>query len=298
MDYTCRMIFSMTGFARNEVENGQRKCVVEIRSVNHRFLDINVRIPSRDFELEKKIKNMVAAKLVRGSVELSVTFSDMDNGKGNLVLDREMVRQYLAAAEEVKENFTVYGEADLPTILGMKDVFKYEEPETDFEERWALMETAIGGGLEKLLAMRMEEGRNLKEDIAGRLDSIEENADLIMKTSRDMEKKIAEKIRSRITEMFSGLDIDEARLLMEAAILADRCDITEELIRLKSHIEQAGKLLQDGGCAGRKLEFMVQEMNREANTIGSKSGIYEISHEVVEIKSSLEKIREQAANIE
>lgn len=288
----------MTGFARNEIENGQRKCVVEIRSVNHRFLDINVRIPSRDFMLEKKIKKMISARIARGAVELSVTFNDMANGRGNLALDREMVRQYLEAAEEIKNNFSVYGDADLPTIFSMKDIFKYEEPETDLEERWELMEKAINGVLEKLLEMRMEEGRNLKEDIAGRLDSIEKSAGSIMKISRGMEKEVAEKIRSRIAEMFSGLDIDEERALMEAAILADRCDISEEIIRLQSHIEQARKLLRDGGCAGRKLEFIVQEMNRESNTIGSKSGIYEISSEVVEVKSSLEKIREQAANIE
>ncbi len=292
------MISSMTGYARAETENAERKCVVEIRSVNHRFLDINTRIGSKDFVLEKAIKDTASQRLARGSIEISISLNDAENGKRHLVADDEMIKQYLAAAKSITDKHPVYGEVDLLTLLSLKDIFKYEEPEDNREERITLITETLDKALDMLLEMRKAEGENLKDDILSRLKGIEDSTAKILKT-RDREgKEIANKVRAKIVEMFADVDVDEQRVLTEAAIMADRSDIAEEATRLESHIKQARKLLTVGGVAGRKMEFMVQEMNREVNTIGSKSNIFGINSEVVEMKSNMEKIREQAANIE
>ena len=292
------MILSMTGFARAESDNEKLKCVVEIRSVNHRFLDISVRLPSRSFEQIKAIKDLVCTKLSRGSIEVTVTLGESENNMKKLVIDEDLIKQYLAGAKLIVSKFQVYGEIDLPTLFSMKDIFKYEEVEDDPEGRWLLIEKTVNEALEKLVQMRRAEGEALEKDILSKLDIIEECSKTIIKTKDLQKKEVTEKMRTRLEELFADFKADEQRVITEAAILADRSDISEEVTRLKCHIDQTRELVNNHGPNGRKLEFILQEMNRETNTIGSKSTLFNISTEVIEIKSSLEKIREQAANIE
>ncbi|MDH5543285.1 MAG: YicC family protein [Nitrospinota bacterium] len=292
------MILSMTGFARTESENEKLKCVVEIRSVNHRFLDISVRLPSKSFEHIKAIKDLVSAKISRGSVEITVSLGESENNQKRLVIDENLVTQYMAGAKSIVSKFQVYGEIDLPTLFSMKDIFKYEETEDDAEGRWQLIQKTVNGALEKLVEMRRVEGDALEKDILSQLDIIEKCAESIIKTKDIQKKEVTEKLRARLEELFADFKADEQRVITEAAILADRSDISEEIIRLRSHIDQTRELVKNHGPNGRKLEFILQEMNRETNTVGSKSTLFNISTDVIEIKSCLEKIREQAANIE
>ncbi len=292
------MIRSMTGFARAEAARETKKCTVEIRSVNHRFLEYSIRMPSKDYELERRIKDAFAGKVARGYVEVAVTFSNGDDTKKKLTLDEEMVRQFLAAAETLKGKYGVAGQPDLSTILALKDIFKYEEEAADLEARWRLIEEALAKAIAQLVAMRGAEGTALKNDLLEKLAAIETSAARIMQLREGQEKETAARIAGRMAELLQGYEADPQRVLMEAALLAERSDISEETTRLGSHIEQMRKLLAGGGQVGRKVEFMLQELNREANTMSSKSTLFDISREVVEIKSNIEKIREQAANIE
>lgn len=291
------MVNSMTGFARAEAAGNGKKCVVELRSVNHRFLEFNLRIPSKDFELEKRIKGAFEGKVSRGYVEVSVTFSNGGETKKRLCLDEEMARQFITAARALQSKFGVTGEPDLASILSLKDIFKYEEEAEDAEARWALIRGALETSVTGLLAMRRKEGESLLKDITEKLDMVEASSARVLATRQGQEKTVLEKLRARITEM-AGVETDPARIVTEAALLAERSDISEEVTRLRCHIAQMREMLASGGPIGRKMEFILQEMNREANTISSKSTVYDISREVVEIKSNLEKMREQAANIE
>jgi uncharacterized protein (TIGR00255 family) len=287
----------MTGFARAESENGKQKCTVEIRSVNHRFLDINVRIPSKNFDLIKQIKDIVSGKISRGSIEITVSLSANGENPKKIVVDDEIVKQYLEGSKSITANFPIYGELELNTLMTMKDIFKYEEDE-DIGDQGKLIQKTVDEALEKLIEMRSAEGSALQKDVLERLDGVEVSAEKISEIRREQADNIAGKLKTKLEEVFANFKIDDQRVLAEAAIFADRSDISEEITRLESHIVQVRELISNGGNAGRKLEFILQEMNREANTIGSKCSIYNISQEVVEIKSNLEKIREQAANIE
>lgn len=292
------MIHSMTGFARSEAESGGKTCVVELRSVNHRFLEFNIRIPSKDFELQNRIKGAFGGKVFRGYIEASVTFNNGGENKKRLALDEDMARQFIAAAEVLRGKFGVAGTPDLSAILSLDGIFKYEEEAEDPEARWELIRSALAPALEGLLAMRRKEGESLAADLAEKLDLIEESSKRVLALRKGQEKDIVPKLKAKIAEMAAGTEADPNRIITEAALLAERSDISEETTRMGCHIAQMRELLAAGGAVGRKVEFILQEMNREANTISSKSTAYDISREVVEIKSNLEKMREQAANIE
>jgi uncharacterized protein (TIGR00255 family) len=291
------MIKSMTGFARAEAANGTKKCVVEVRTVNHRFLELNLRMPMKDLELERRVKKLLEGKVSRGYAEITITVSDNDTVKRKLTLDEDLVKQFLSAAEVLKKKYAIVGDPDIANVLQLKDIFKFEESPTDLEERWALIKGVLETTLDNLVAMRVAEGGALRQDVVNRLDSIDASAARISEARKGQEGDILEKYKKKIEEL-AGTEIDPQRALAEAAILAERSDISEEIVRLECHMRQMRELLAAGGLAGRKMEFITQEINREANTIGSKSVLYDISREVVEIKSNLEKIREQTANIE
>jgi uncharacterized protein (TIGR00255 family) len=291
------MIKSMTGFARAEETNGSKKCVVEARTVNHRFLELNLRMPAKDLELERRVRKVLEGKISRGYAEITITVSDNDTVKKKLTLDEELVKQFLSASEILKKKYSVVGEPDMASILALRDIFKFEEDASNLEERWELIKPALESALDSLVAMRAAEGSALKKDVVARLDSIEGSAARITETRKRQEGDILEKYRKKIEEV-AGTEMDPQRGMIEAAVLAERSDISEEIVRMECHMKQMRELLEPGGLAGRKMEFITQEINREANTIGSKSVLYDISREVVEIKSNLEKIREQTANIE
>ncbi|MBI5178834.1 MAG: YicC family protein [Nitrospinae bacterium] len=292
------MVRSMTGFARAESTAANRKCVVEIRTVNNRFLEFNVRMPAKDLEIEKRVKKSFAEKVTRGYVEISITVSDGEGVKRKLALDEDLAGQFIKAAKTLKDKYGIGGEPDLASLLSLKDIFRYEEDETNLEERWELIRGALAPAVEALVAMRSAEGSALEKDLLEKLSDIEASAANIIESRRGQEKEIVKKFRERLEELTAGIEADPQRIMQEAGVMAERSDISEEIIRLQCHITQLRELLAKGGAMGRKVEFIVQEMNREANTIGSKSTLFDISREVVEIKSNLEKLREQAANVE
>ncbi len=254
-----QVVRSMTGFARAEALNGQKKCVVELRTVNHRFLEFNLRMPSKDMDMEKKIKQLFTDRLTRGYVEITVTMGDGNGSKRKLALDEEMAGQFLNIAKTLKEKYGVTGEPDMASILSLKDIFKYEEEETDQEERWNLIKPALNKAIQGLVEMREMEGLALKNDIVEKLVAIEASAASIVAARKKQETDIVGKLKARLEELTSGIEADPQRVLMEAAVLAERSDISEEVIRLGCHIKQLVGLLEKGGAIGRKVEFMVQE---------------------------------------
>jgi uncharacterized protein (TIGR00255 family) len=292
------MIKSMTGYGRGEWQGDGRKLEVEIKSVNHRYCDISLRLPRKLNPLETQARNFLRQRLSRGRIEVFVQVDESALAEQKLELDLNVARDYFLGLKALQENLGIPGEVRLETLAGFRDIFARKETEPDLEKEWEYLRTALEGALAGLEAMRRDEGLKLKEDFLVRLSAlekmvreIEEKAPLALRASRD-------RLAQRVQELSGGLGIDEARLAQEVAFLAERSDITEELVRLRSHLAQYREMLTSPEPAGRKLEFLLQEINREANTIGSKANDAGISHVVVEIKSELEKLREQIQNVE
>lgn len=289
----------MTGYGRSEQHNGHFTCRAEIRSVNNRFIEINIRLPKYLAALELPIKKLIKSKCARGSFDLFLNMEKNDDSSADLEVKPNlgMASQYFKAFKQIKEELGLAGEIPIEALLDMKDIIKTEPPTVDESQESMILET-VEAALSSLIEMRREEGENLQTDLAGRLKGIRQLTESI----RERQPVVLEEYRSRLQEkiktLTEGIELDETRLAQETALLADRCDISEEITRLGSHLEQFNNLFQKEGALGRKLEFITQEINRETNTIGSKSVDYQISQDVIEIKSLLEKIREQLQNIE
>lgn len=292
------MIKSMTGFGRGEYEDNGLQATVEIRSVNHRFREITVRMPRIYLQLEEKIKKMVEEKVVRGHLDIFVKIEDNREKKRNIKLDKELVLAYYNCLREMAKMLDIEHQLDLVRFSQFPDLLIVEENEESLDEVWKVVQASLGDCLEQLLEMRTREGVKLQEDFMCRRDSIYHYLEDI----KEREPQLGEELRSRLQEKLQQLleehEIDEARLANEVVLFAERTSITEEIVRLASHLDQLKKILQTGEPVGRRLEFLIQEMNREINTIGSKASDLVISPLVVEIKSEIEKMREQAQNIE
>jgi len=293
------MLNSMTGYGRSEQHNGHFACKAEIRSVNNRFIEINVRLPKYLAALELPIKKLIKSKCARGSFDLFLNLEKNDDSSADLEVKPNlgMASQYFKAFKQIKEELGLAGEIPIEALLDMKDIIKMEPLTVDESQESMILET-VAAALSSLIEMRREEGENLQTDLAGRLKGIRQ----LTETIRERQPVVLEEYRNRLQEkiktLTEGMELDETRLAQETALLADRCDISEEITRLGSHLEQFNNLFQKEGALGRKLEFITQEINRETNTIGSKSVDYQISQNVIEIKSLLEKVREQLQNIE
>lgn len=293
------MLRSMTGYGRSEMKEGNLSYKVEARSVNNRFIEINTRIPKTLLMIEQPIKKLVKSYCSRGSFDISVTL-EKNNGlatdidvKPNLAL----VTQYVDALNQIKNQFKMVGEVDVNSILPLRDIFKYEQIEVSSPGNESVLKT-VEEALTALVQMRDEEGRNLQADILGRIEAMEILARSIKTRQPVILQEYLGRLRDRIRQLNQGLDIDPTRLAQETAIMADRCDVSEETTRLESHFQQFRSLLDEKESQGRKLEFLLQEINRETNTIGSKTADIQVSQWVIEIKCILEKIREQLQNIE
>tara|TARA_B100000315_G_scaffold146021_1_gene134876 strand:- start:167 stop:1042 length:876 start_codon:yes stop_codon:yes gene_type:complete len=291
------MVQSMTGYSRSEMKNEEMVCVIETRSVNNRFLDISVRLPRKLMEIELKIKKKVKEKFSRGSMEINVSFNN-EKKEANLTTDLEMANVYKKILEELRTSLGVKQEIDLKDLLQFKEIIKYEPPEENIDELWEMIKKNLDVALKKLQETRFLEGTALLEDILNRIKSILEKVECIKGQQPMILENYKKKLAERLTKLLEGQKIDENRLLQEAAILADRSDISEEIVRLESHLKQFVILTKGDEAIGRQLEFLNQEMLREANTITSKASDYKVSQSVVEIKAELEKIREQIQNIE
>ncbi len=291
------MVQSMTGYSRSEMKNGEMECVIETRSVNNRFLDISVRLPRKLMEIELKIKKKTKEKFSRGSVEINISFNN-EKKETNLTANLEIANVYKKILEELRTSLDMKQEIDLKDLLQFREIIKYEPPEENVDELWEMIEKNLDVALKKLQETRLLEGTVLLKDILNRIKSILEKVEYIKNQQPMILENYKKKLAERLSKLLEGQKIDEVRLLQEAAILADRSDISEEIVRLESHLKQFVILTKGHEAVGRQLEFLNQEMLREANTITSKANDYKVSQLVVQIKAELEKIREQIQNIE
>ncbi len=294
------MIKSMTGFGRGEYTDGKRNIIVEIRAVNHRYSDITIKMPRRYSFAEDKIKNAVKDVARRGKIEVSVMVENITEDDTRIKLNTMVARQYYENLNELKKEFDLPGEVTLQFLSGLPDVMKAIPDVEDEEEISKCLENSTKIAAEKLDEMRIVEGKKLAEDLIKRGEIIREQLIKIEKRSPKVIETYVEKLKNRIKELIgNNAAIPEDRILLEAAVFADKCSITEELVRLDSHIIQLKTIITNSNQPdGKKLDFLIQEMNREANTIGSKANDMEITNIMLEIKSEIEKIREQVQNIE
>jgi len=294
------MTNSMTGYGKAEGVVAGRKFTVEMKSVNHRFLEISLRMPQILFSLEAEIKRRMGEKFSRGKIDVAIRSdgSGAAEGETRLALNLPLVRNYHALLTQLQEELNIKEEITLSTIIGLRDVFMPVETVEEAADLWGEFSPILAEAIGNLSAMREKEGASLMLDLRDRLglisDSLEGIAGRVPSVVLDYQKRLTERIR----ELLAGVELDEFRLLQEVAIMAEKSDITEEIVRFRSHAEQFSGLLLGGDAAGRKIDFLLQEMGREINTIGSKSGDVGIARLVVEIKSELAKLREQAQNIE
>lgn len=293
------MIRSMTGYGRSDVRDAAGSFAIEMRSVNNRYLDVQIKLPRSLNALEPRIKKSVQDGFSRGRIDVFITRSSGESTPFKFSVDFERAEQYIGVLRELKARFSLPGEVDLSLINALPDIIGKEEVTEDMESVWTLLSAGIGQAVASLRTMREQEGESLAGDIAGRLKAIDE----LVSAIRIRTPQVVEQARSRMTEALERIlkeQPDPARVAQEIALLAERTDVTEEITRLGSHGGQFLALLRGTGRepVGRKLDFLIQEMGREVNTIASKALDAEISLQVVTIKAELEKIREQVQNIE
>ncbi len=293
------MIRSMTGFGRAEVERNGRVLVAEVRSVNHRFLDMSLRLP-RGLQLhEDKLRAHLQEMLSRGKINLTVSWKGAREEGGILSVDMDLARRYVDILQEMRSEFGFREPVTLPQITSLPDVFRWSEPDLDAEESWLLLREGVDRAVKDMIAMREGEGEALAREFTSRLERMRAAVASVEARAPERVREAKEKLHQRVSELLKGeAEIDEDRILIEAAMQADRMDCTEECVRLRSHIDQFEVMMREGGAVGRKFNFLTQEMNREANTIGSKANDMSISRDSIQLKEEIEIVREQVQNIE
>lgn len=289
----------MTGFGRSEKQNGIFTCKTEIRSVNNRFIEINTRLPKYLAALELPIKKLIKSRCARGSFDLFLNLEKSDDSGADLEIKPNLglATQYFEAFKQIRDKLGLAGNMPIEALLGLKDIIKTEPLKLDASQETMVLDT-VEDALSALIDMRQEEGANLQKDLAGRLQGIQQLTQSIQERQPIVLEEYRKRLKDKLKTLTEGMELDETRLAQETALLADKSDISEEITRLGSHLEQFNDLFKNSGPIGRKMEFITQEINRETNTIGSKSVDYPVSQNVIEIKSLLEKIREQLQNIE
>lgn len=292
------MIKSMTGFGRgHQVLNG-RDITVEIRSVNHRYYEFSSRLPRSLGYVEDKLKTLLQGRISRGKVEVSVLINNVEAADEKVTINHEIVKEYIDAMRSVKDEFGLVDDLSLSNILRIPDAFTVVKTETDEAQLWEDIRSTAEEALEHFISMRENEGERMKQDVLSRLAKIEEWVGVVETRSPMVVEDYRKRLYDKMCEVLSSTNIDENRILMEAGIFSEKTAVDEETVRLRSHIAQFRGMLESGEPVGRKLDFLVQEMNRETNTIGSKVQDIEVTRIVVDQKSEIEKIREQIQNIE
>lgn len=293
------MIRSMTGFGRGESSDNARRFTIEIKSLNHRYIDILIRMPKHLNYLEENIKKLIKSKVTRGRIEVYISLENVEDTNLNVKANLPLARSYKDALESLANELKIIDHISLEMLSKFPDILSVEKKDDDEDEVWNCLEKAFKEALDKMIDMRVSEGIELAKDIKERGLRVNNVLDGVEKRSPVIVKEYKEKLWNRIDELLGGkYEIDEGILANEVAIFADKSSINEEVVRLHSHIRQLNEALDSDESVGRKLDFLAQEMNREANTIGSKVGDIDITNRVVEIKSELEKMREQIQNIE
>ena len=292
------MIKSMTGFGRCEVAESNRKFTVEMKSVNHRYLDVNIKMPKKLNFFESAIRSELKNYISRGKVDIFISYEDFSENNSSVRYNKELAEEYLKYLRQMAQDFGLDDDIRVSTLSKYPEVFTMEEQNIDEEELWKELQKAVQGASEMFVQTRVVEGEHLRNDLIDKLDGMLKLVDFITERSPKIIAEYKEKLEEKVRDLLADTAIDEGRLLTEVTIFADKVCVDEELVRLRSHIETTKSTLQAGGSIGRKLDFIAQEMNREANTILSKANDLEISNCAIELKTEIEKVREQIQNIE
>ncbi|THB70520.1 MAG: YicC family protein [Desulfobulbaceae bacterium] len=291
-------IRSMTGFGRGVTTRGGRTWTVEVRSVNNRFLDVKIKLPRDYNEVEEQIRKQVTTSYLRGRVDVSVSVTGDFSDLMDVQVDHELARKYKNAMVEMAATLGLGFNINVGTLSGYPEVLRREQKKEDMEQIWPVLEQALSKALEGCEQMRLKEAKALTDDLRERITNFKTILDQIESRIPTIREQKEQALNERLEKLLGTVDLDPQRLAQEVAILADKSDVTEELVRLKSHLEQFSAFLSESGGIGRKLDFLIQELLREVNTIASKINDAAVAHMTVELKSELEKLREQVQNIE
>ena len=292
------MIRSMTSFGRSNSEEGKKRVfTVEMKSVNSRYLDVNIRMPKSIISLEEEIRKMISNSLNRGKVDVFINIKNYNEGAGVPKVDINLAQGYLQCLKEIEEKLNIKNDISVMQIARFPEVITMIEEEDKIDEIWEELKPLISSSLDMMINMREVEGEKLKEDILIKINQIEDLVSKVEEFADSIPKVFKQKLEERLKDLLGNVEVDENRIATEVCILADKATVDEEIIRLNSHINQVRETLKLNEPIGRKLDFIVQEMNRETNTIGSKSSDIKMTNIVIDIKNILEKIREQVQNI-
>lgn len=292
------MIKSMTGFGRSEIVKGNRKISVEIKSVNHRYLEAGIKMPKKLNVFESRMRDLLKKYATRGKIDIFINYEDDSENQVNLKFNQNIADEYMAIFNNMSEKYNLKNDMTVGGLARFPEVITMDEVQEDEEELWHFIEDAMKAALEQFVNTRILEGENLKKDLLGKLDHMEELVAFVEKRSPEIMKEYRSKLESKVKELLGDTTIDESRIATEVIIYADKICVDEETVRLRSHIEHARKCLNEDGGIGRKMDFIAQEMNREANTTLSKANDIEISNAAIDLKTEIEKVREQIQNIE
>lgn len=292
------MIKSMTGFGRSEIVKGNRKISVEIKSVNHRYLEAGIKMPKKLNVFESRMRDLLKKYATRGKIDIFINYEDDSGSQVNLKFNQNIADEYMAIFNNMSEKYNLKNDMTVGGLARFPEVITMDEVQEDEEELWHFIEEAMKAALEQFVNTRILEGENLKKDLLGKLDHMEELVAFVEKRSPEIMKEYRSKLESKVKELLGDTTIDESRIATEVIIYADKICVDEETVRLRSHIEHARKCLNEEGGIGRKMDFIAQEMNREANTTLSKANDIEISNAAIDLKTEIEKVREQIQNIE
>lgn len=292
------MIKSMTGFGRAQETIDGMSISVEIKSVNHRYFDFTSRVPRSYGFLEEKLKTYIQSKVSRGKIECYVGIEALETDDCVVCVNHSLASGYIAALKEISEKYNLEDDITVSSVAKYHDIFSIHKSEADEERIWAAVKCVLDKAVDSFVSMREKEGEKLKDDILSRCDTILSLVSFIEERSPETVKEYNAKLYDKMKAVLEDAQVDEQRILLEAAIYADKIAVAEETVRLRSHISQMHEFMQSETAIGRKMDFLIQEFNREANTIGSKAQDTEIAKRVIDIKAEIEKIREQVQNIE
>lgn len=292
------MIKSMTGYGRKELIANGKKIQAEIKSVNHRFSDYNIKVPRYYGFLEDKVRNYVSEKVSRGKIDIFINIDSYEEAGCDIILNKELLENYLNVLHEMCSEYNLKDDITVSSVAGYNDIFKTERREEDEETIWNEVKGVLDEAINDFLDMRSREGERIETDLRRRIDYMSSLAKTVEERSPETVKKYEERLYTKIKEVLDDREIDEARVLTEVAIFADKVAVNEETVRLASHFSEFINILDSDEPAGRKLDFLIQEINREINTIGSKAQDLEIAKTVMTLKAETEKLREQIQNIE
>lgn len=292
------MIRSMTGFGRSEVVTTDYKLVVEMKAVNHRYSEFGIKMPKKLNYFEAGIRSVLKEYINRGKVDVFITYENYRESDVSIQYNSDIAQAYMGYLHQMEQEFNIKNDISAAKLAEFPDVLTREEQPMNEEELWSILETGVRNAAKQFVEARIREGENLKRDMLGKLDAMLGMVDEIERIAPSLIQEYREKLEVKVQELLAGSTVDEARIATEVVLYADKICVDEETVRLRSHITGAKKILEEGGSVGRKLDFIAQEMNREANTILSKANSLDVSNTAIDLKTEIEKVREQIQNIE